>query len=386
MLLSSLACYFCPVLSRCLIPAAHVVLPAEAGMLGIVFDALGEDARVIGHQQLVILLAHDDFLADQVLLMHILQRQRDLQGIGRTGLVDRIRQHVDHGDEIECREVRVVATGAPVIGEFFGFGHLEIDGDVTVELHDRGQAVLAGRSNRGRAANQVREKRVEPHVEPGIDRGLDQEVEVAVVIAGDDALRAGGLDLGHIGREVLHLAEWHQFVADDLDVGTQLRQPLLGVALDRLAEQIVLVQEVNLLQVRRQRLDAGGGAHIDRPCEAEVPEVALLVGQLGRERAAVQIEDAIVGIAGVVLGHRVYQGRADIRSGAMHYERNILVRHALERDQRFGGLQLVVERNEFVFLPQGAAGRVLARDDILENLQEFVATRGERTRERVGIG
>ncbi len=105
----------------------HVVLPAEAGVLGVVFDVLGEDAGIIGHQELVVVLAHDDLLAEQVLVMHVLQRQRDLQRIGRPGLVDRIGQHVDHGDEIERREIGVVAAGPPVIGEFLRLRHLEID-------------------------------------------------------------------------------------------------------------------------------------------------------------------------------------------------------------------------------------------------------------------
>ncbi len=259
-------------------------------------------------------------------------------------------------------------------------------GNVAVELHDRGQPVFAGRADRGRPADQMRQEGIEAHVEAGIVRGLDQEIEVAVIVAGDHALRAGRLDLGDIGREVLHLAERHQLVADDLDIGAQFRQPLLGVVLDRLAEQIILVEQIDLLQILRQRLDAGGGAHVDGACKAEMPEVALLVGELGRERAAVQIEDAVVGIARVVLGHRIDQRRADIGARAMHHERDVLVGHAFQRDQRFGRLQLVIERDQLELAPKRAAHGVFPRDDKLEDLEELVAARGERARERIGIG
>ena len=117
-----------------------------------------------------------------------------------------------------------------------------------------------------------------------------------------------------------------------------------------------------------------------------MPEVALLVGELGRERPAVQIKDAVVGIAGIVLRHRVDQRRADIGAGAVHHERNVLVGHALERDQRFGRLQLVVERDQLELAAERAARGVFPRDDKLENLQELVAARGERAGERIGIG
>ena len=70
----------------------------------------------------------------------------------------------------------------------------------------------------------------------------------------------------------------------------------------------------------------------------------------------------------------------------MHDERDVLVRHAFQRDQRLGRLQLVVERDQLVFAPERAAHGVLACDDELEDLQELVAARGKRPGERIGIG
>jgi len=51
-----------------------------------------------------------------------------------------------------------------------------------------------------------------------------------------------------------------------------------------------------------------------------------------------------------------------------------LVRHAFQGDQCLGGLQLVVERNEFVLSAERPAGFVLSRNDELEGFEEFIAT------------
>jgi hypothetical protein len=99
-----------------------------------------------------------------------------------------------------------------------------------------------------------------------------------------------------------------------------------------------------------QRLDPGDRSHFDVAGEAKLPEVALLVGQFGRQGAAVQIEDTVVGIAGVVFRHAIDQRRAYIRSRALHDERNVLVGDALQGDQRFRRLQFVVERHDLKFL------------------------------------
>ena len=80
---------------------------------------------------------------------------------------------------------------------------------------------------------------------------LISSVHVRAPVAGQQRLRARGLDLGDVGREVLDLAERDQLVADHLHVGPELGEEGLHVALHRLAEQIVLVQQVDLGDVLR---------------------------------------------------------------------------------------------------------------------------------------
>ena len=346
-------------------------------MLGVVFHALGENHLVVGQQHLVIVLAHDVLLADQVLHVHAFERERDLKRIGRLRLVDRRGKHLEHRQERHFREVEIM-SGAEALIELLRLGIVIVDRDVLLILGDRGQPVLPARADRRRPADQVREVGVVPDVQAGVVARLDEQVQVTVVVAGDQALRARRLDLGDIGREVLHLPERHQFVADDLDIGAELLQEAQRVVLDRLAEDVVLVQQIHLLDRLRQRLDAGVGALLHAAGETELPEVAFLVGQLGRQRAAVHVDDAIVRVAGVVLRHAVDQRGADIRSGALHHERDVLVGHALQRDQRLGRLQLVVEGHQLELPAQRAALRVHVVDDVVEHLKELIAAGGER--------
>ena len=63
---------------------------------------------------------------------------------------------------------------------------------------------------------------IEGDIEPGIGRRLRETEHVRAPVAGDDRLRAGRLDLGDVGRKVLHLADRVQLVADDLDIGAFL--------------------------------------------------------------------------------------------------------------------------------------------------------------------
>ena len=79
----------------------------------------------------------------------------------------------------------------------------------------------------------------------------------------------------------------NQFVADHLHVGSQLGEIVLHLALHRLAEQIVLVDQIDLGRVLWQGADHHLGFHAGVQVEAEMPEAALLVGQLRRHRAAI---------------------------------------------------------------------------------------------------
>ena len=95
-----------------------------------------------------------------------------------------------------------------------------------------------------------------------------------------------------------------------------------------------------------------GMTHLDIAAKAEMPEITLFVRQLGCQRAAIQVDDPIVGITGVVLRDAVNQRCADIRADAVHHERDVLVADTLQRDQRVGRLELVVEVDDFDCLPR----------------------------------
>src|SRR4051812_27244159 len=86
-----------------------------------------------------------------------------------------------------------------------------------------------------------------------------------------------------------------------------------------------------------------------------MPEAAFFVGQFGRYRAAVEVDDAVVRVAVVVLFDRLDQGGCDVGAAALHDERHVLVGGALERDQRIRRLRLVVERHQFELLAERAA-------------------------------
>jgi hypothetical protein len=65
---------------------------------------------------------------------------------------------------------------------------------------------------------------------PALPGGLDQQRQVVAPVAGDDRLRAAGLDLGGIGQEVLHAAHRVQLVAHDLHIRPLQAQLPRGLA------------------------------------------------------------------------------------------------------------------------------------------------------------
>jgi hypothetical protein len=353
------------------------VLPAEAGTFGVVFDALLEGADEVLADDLVILLAHLGIEAEEVLEREVFHRGRDLGRIDRAGLVHRRLQIFEDGAEAGGGEVELVLF-AETLGE--GFGFLVADGGcyVFAERHHRQHAVVAAGADRGRAAGEMRIEGVVVQVGAGIDAGLDQEVHVRAPVAGQQRLRARGLDLGDVGREVLDLAERDQFVTDDLNVRPQLGEVVPHLALHRLAEQVILVDQVDLGGVLWQRADHHLGLHAGVQVEAEMPEAALLIGELRRHRTAVQIDDAVVGVALVVLVGGIDQRGGDVGAAALHDEGHVLVGGALQRDQRVRGLRLVVERDQFELLAERAALRIDVVDDVLHLLQVGVADLRER--------
>ena len=196
-------------------------------------------------------------------------------------------------------------------------------------------------------------------VQAGVVGRLDQERQVGAPVAGDHGVGARRLDLGDVGREVAHLRQRVQVFADDLHVGALDLQVFLGVLGHLHAVRVVLVDQVDLLDVRLilhvggQRLHLHGGVGV----QAEVPVAALAVGQVGVDRGVVEVQQFLAGIAGVVLLDRVDDGQRRARAVALQHVAHALV---LRRAQRAGGFlraELVVDADDLE-LP-GAFGRAI---------------------------
>src|SRR5690606_14450394 len=89
-----------------------------------------------------------------------------------------------------------------------------VDDPVGDDVHPVGAGVAHG----GRHAGGAGIVGVEVRVQAGILGGLDHEGEVGAPVAGDDGVGAGRLDLADVGREVTHLGQRMEVLADDLDV------------------------------------------------------------------------------------------------------------------------------------------------------------------------
>ena len=199
----------------------------------------------------MVVLAHHRVIAQEVLHRQAFQRVSDLRHIERAGLVDTGLDHLEDGPET-CRiEIKLVGV-AERLGPGFGLGILDVDRMVLGERHDRIDLAVARWPDRGRPAGQVGIEGVVTQIGPGLNASLDQQVHVRAPVARQQGLRTRGLDLGDVGREVLDLAQRDQLVADHFDVRPVLGQEDLDVALHRLAEQIVLVQQVDLVDALGQ--------------------------------------------------------------------------------------------------------------------------------------
>ena len=156
---------------------------------------------------------------------------------------------------------------------------------------------------------------------------------------------------------------------------------------DRLSERIVLVDQIDLLDVRNGLHVVGERFHLDVGIgvPAEMPEAALLVGQDRIDRGIVEIQDFLAGIAFVVLGDEVRQRAGHRRAVALRDVADAGVDRLLRLDQAFLRIGLVVERNDLDLLAEHAALGVQFVGQVLEGLQSALADAGAAARQRVDI-
>ena len=162
-------------------------------------------------------------------------------------------------------------------------------------------------------------------------------------------------------------------------------QVFLGGAAHRLAERVVLADDVDALDVLVRRHVAGQRfhLHVRIGVEAEVPEAALAVGHVRIDGGVVQEHHFLARIALVVLVDRVQQRQADARAVALRDVAVALVDHRLQLGQRLLRAALVVEADHFNLVL--ARPLLLRRQlgDGLETVQLVLPDRRKRPRQRV---
>ncbi len=251
------------------------------------------------------------------------------------------------------------------------------------EVHAAGGAG----AQRGGCAGVVGVVGEELDVEAGLVGGLDQQRQVGAPVAGDHRVGAGGLDLGDIGREVRHLGERVQVLADNLDVGTLAREVGLGELGHLDAVRVVLADDVDLVDVLLILDEGGQRLHLHRGVgvEAEVPVAALAVGEIRVDRRVVHVEHFLARIALVVLVDRVDQRARGPRAVALRHVADVLVDGRLQAVERLGRAHLVVERHDLE-LHAGRVALVEELRDVLEALQLVLADGRHQPRQRIDPG
>jgi len=201
--------------------------------------------------------------------------------------------------------------------------------------------------------------------------GADQAIQVGADIGRDDRVRIGRLDLGDVGREVLHAAGRVQLGADDLYVRPQLLQEAARGRFGALAHLIVHIDQVDLLDggILAQITDQGLVLHADMSIGAELPERAVLIGHILVLAGPVDQQDFLAGIAGVELLDRVQQRQGHIGTDALDDEMDVLRDSAIQAILAVLGIELAVAGHQFGLGAGHAARVVVAFHRPLEILQ-----------------
>jgi hypothetical protein len=175
-----------------------------------------------------------------------------------------------------------------------------------------------------------------------------------------------------------------QVVADKLHVGALALHDFLGELGNLVAVRVVLVDQVDLLDLRKvfhvggQRFHLHGGVGI----QAEVPVAALAVGQVRVHRGVVEEQHFLAGVAGVVLFQRVHDGQSRARAIALHHIAGTLVHGGAQGAGGFLRAELVVDADDFKLDAGWVLFVELFRQE-LEALELVGSHRCHQARERV---
>ena len=179
-----------------------------------------------------------------------------------------------------------------------------------------------------------------------------------------------------------------QLVADDLDVGALLREHLARRAAHRLAERIILVDQIDLLDAGARLHVVGERFHLDVGIgvPAEMPEIAFLVGEHRIDGGVIEIHDFLARIAIVVFADLVLERGGDVRAVALGDDANAGVDGLLQLHQAFLGVDLVVVAHDFELLAEDAALGVDLLGEILEGLEPRLAGARGKPGQRIDEG
>ena len=331
--------------------------------------------------------AHFD-LAGVARELHAFQLVGNLYRIGRPGALDRFREHVHLRVHAQVIERQVLGRAAvflvPLVGEFFGL----VRHDVAVPLGDLLHLAFTRVADRRQRAEAAAVVGIERRGEAGVLGRLDQQRHVVAPVAGDDGVGVGLLHLRDVRSEILHLRERVQVVAHDLDVRALSCKVFLRRARHGLAERVVLVDQVHVLDlgvlghVGGQRLHL----HVAVGIPAEVPEAALGVVEIRIHRGVVEVHDGLARIAFVVLVHGVDQGAGNGGAVALGDEADTAVDHLLEHVQAFLGAQFVVEGHYFELHAARKPALIYVLDHELELFQSRLADVGHAAGQWVDVG
>ena len=254
--------------------------------------------------------AHEDFSANAVLHLHVVQCQRHFLGLSRFGGVQRLRKHVHLVLHAQVPPALLAGTTVLLqegVGKSFHLGRRHVG----VPFADLEYAVVQTRLFDGRGRTGTPSVvRVPVDLQARVGSCLEQQRHVIAPVASDDSVCARGFDLGHIRREVRDLQQRVQFVAHHLHIGALGLEHDVGCTAHSVPEGIVLANDVDLLDFFAVLHVVGQGRHLDVGIgvPAVVPIAALVVGQCRVHRRVVEVQNFFARVAFVVLGDKFRNG------------------------------------------------------------------------------
>ena len=272
--------------------------------------------------------------------------ERDALRVTAFRLRERGGQHV--GQRQKTQIAKFFAIALPELLRERLNQALAIDLHIGMPFIDLLELAHARLANRRHGAGRAGVEGVEIATEALLARRLDQQRQVIAPIAGHHGVCASSFNLGDVGREIAHRADRVQVIPHDACGGQFARQHRTRVLRDAASERIILPDQINVFcsAIADNGFHQGFHAHVHRRVEAEMPETALGIGEIGVECGVVEEQHFLARIACVVFVNRVDQRQRRRRALALQHEADALVDGGTQLHQRLLCRGLVVERHD----------------------------------------